>query len=79
MDDVTAMLKDALTEAGHEAAPAVASAQRTGRSGSGNLRNFKAMNDSKLSGVLTLVEQEGNDAEALEAIRAVARERGWPA
>jgi hypothetical protein len=78
MTDVTTMLKDALEAQGDTPTAAAASTQRTGRSGSGNLRNFKAMNDAKLSGVLALVEQEGNDAEALEAIRVVARERGWP-
>jgi hypothetical protein len=44
--------------------------QQTGRSGAGNLRNFKAMNDGKLSDVFADVLLEDNDSEATDAIRA---------
>lgn len=49
-------------------APSQASLTYTGRSGSGNLRNFKAMSDEKLFDVSLAVTKEGNDEEALEAI-----------
>lgn len=48
---------------------------QTGRSPSGRLRNFGAMNDGKLFGVLQQVERENNDPEALSALRAEAARR----
>lgn len=47
-----------------------ASAQQTGRSGSGRLRNFKAMSAEKLAKVAAAVDAEDNDPEALAAINA---------
>ena len=47
---------------------------RTGRSDSGNLRNFKAMSEEKLEGVINAVVREDNDPEAMIALlREVAR------
>lgn len=47
----------------------------TGRSGSGKLRNFKAMNDAKFAGVLADVLAEGDDPEAIAAVQAEAARR----
>lgn len=47
-----------------------ASAQQTGRSGEGRLRNFKAMSPEKLARVAAAVDAEDNDPEALAAINA---------
>lgn len=46
------------------------SSQQTGRSGSGNLRNFKAMSDDKFNDVSATIRSEANDAEAITAINA---------
>lgn len=47
---------------------------QTGRSGAGNLRNYKAMSDEKLEGVINDVVREDNDAEAMIALlKEVAR------
>lgn len=43
---------------------------RTGRSGSGNLRNFKQMKDEKFADALAAMEAEANDPEALQAAYA---------
>lgn len=43
---------------------------RTGRSGSGNLRNFKGMKDEKFADALAAIEAEANDPEALQAAYA---------
>jgi len=45
-------------------------AQRTGRSGSGNLRNFKAMSDAKFNDVAAAIRSENNDPEAIAAVDA---------
>lgn len=47
-----------------------------GRGPTGRLRNFRAMNDGKLTTTYRQVAYEGNDAEALAAIRAEAASRG---
>lgn len=76
MTDISAMLKDALAEQGAPAAPITAASRRTGRSGAGNLRNFKAMNDEKLLREAQAIMHEDNDPEALAAVNAVLSERG---
>lgn len=48
----------------------------TGRSGSGRLRNFKAMNDGKLERVYWAVIEEGDDPEARDALSAEMAARG---
>ncbi len=48
----------------------------TGRSGSGRLRNFKAMANGKLAGVFWEVLAEDDDPEALAALRAEMVARG---
>jgi hypothetical protein len=48
----------------------------TGRSGTGRLRNFKAMNDDKLLRTMTAIRQEGDDDEALDAAESEAVSRG---
>ncbi len=45
-------------------------ANQTGRSGSGRLRNFRAMSPEKLQKVAAEVDAEDNDPEAQEAINA---------
>lgn len=62
-------LPNVLTEEERDAA------QRSGRSPAGRLRNFGAMNDGKLALVLNQVELEGNDPEALAALRAEIERR----
>lgn len=63
-------------------APAVANPEMTpangytGRSPAGRLRNFRAMNDTKLTGVYEQVRYEGDDTEALDALRAEMTGRG---
>lgn len=52
-----------------------ATALMTGRSGSGKLRNFKAMSDEKFAGVLVAVLTEGNDPEAIAAVEAEQNRR----
>lgn len=47
-----------------------------GRGPTGRLRNFRAMNDTKLRDTFWAVEAERNDPTALEAIRAEMTERG---
>lgn len=49
----------------------------TGRSGSGRLRNFKAMGDDKLWKTFAAVAGEGDDPEAREALEAEMRRRGF--
>lgn len=51
----------------------------TGRSGSGRLRNFKAMNDGKLQAVYWTVVGEADDSEATDALRAEMLARGLDA
>lgn len=74
MDDVT----KALVEAGATATdPFVTrSPLKTGRSGSGKLRNFKAMKDDKFRLEAAFVLAENNDPEAIELVMQVAQERG---
>ena len=45
-------------------------ANKTGRSGSGRLRNFRAMSPEKLRQVAAEVDAEDNDPEAQAAINA---------
>lgn len=62
-------------------APAVANPEMTpangysGRSPAGRLRNFRAMNNSKLLATYRTVLYEGDDREALEALKAVCISR----
>lgn len=49
----------------------------TGRSGSGRLRNFKAMSDDKLWNTYSAVVAEGDDSEAREALDAEMARRGF--
>jgi hypothetical protein len=58
-------------------AEAKASSQQTGRSGSGNLRNFKAMSDDKFNDVSATIRSEANDPEAIEAINAEYNRRNF--
>ncbi len=48
----------------------------TGRSGSGRLRNFKAMSNGKLAGVYWEVVAEDDDPEARNALYAEMVARG---
>ena len=47
-----------------------------GRGPTGRLRNFRAMNDSKLTSTFWTVRDEGNDSTALDAIRSEMISRG---
>ena len=47
-----------------------------GRGPSGKLRNFKAMNEGKLAGVIEQLADYGTDTEALKAAIAAAHEKG---
>jgi hypothetical protein len=49
---------------------------QTGRSGTGRLRNFRAMNDIKLCGVWDAVCDEDNDPEAYDAVLEQMLARG---
>ncbi len=51
----------------------------TGRSGSGRLRNFAAMNDGKLTKVYLEVVAEDDDPEARERLDAELAKRGLEA
>lgn len=48
----------------------------TGRGDAGNLRNFRQMSDKKFFGVLSDVLTEGDDVEAITAVKAEAARRG---
>lgn len=50
--------------------------EMSGRSESGNLRNFGAMKEEKLIAVLYAVRAEDTDGEALEALEKEAMKRG---
>ncbi len=50
----------------------------TGRSGSGRLRNFKAMSNEKLGNVYWAVIMEADDAEAIAAYAGEMASRGLP-
>ena len=71
---ISEQLRDQLASQGEDGNPDTS--QQTGRSGTGRLRNFKSMNDEKLLGVLADVEREGNDPEALTAVRQEVAGRG---
>ncbi|MET0604395.1 MAG: peptidoglycan-binding protein [Baekduia sp.] len=47
-----------------------------GRGPSGKLRNFKAMSGTKLKKTIADLTAFGKDAEALEAVKAIAKEKG---
>jgi hypothetical protein len=49
---------------------------RTGRSGSGKLRNFRAMSLEKFASVYSAVIREDNDPEAIDAVKDEADARG---
>lgn len=55
---------------------APAPSSKTGRSGSGNLRNFGAMSDEKFRGVYAAIVKENNDEEAIGAVCVEAARRG---
>lgn len=48
---------------------------QTGRSGSGNLRNFKQMSDDKFYAVAADIRSEDNDVEAIDAVNAEQERR----
>ena len=56
-------------------AAAQPSSQQTGRSGSGNLRNFKAMTEDKFRDVARAIAAEDNDPEAQAAVKEEAYRR----
>lgn len=51
---------------------------RTGRSPAGRLRNFRTMSEDKLRQTIAAVTREGNDPDALEALRAERTRRDGP-